>query len=739
MAAIAALLALAGGLFAVAWLGRQVPALLAQGRAGPITTAGSPHRLAFRSETRKVVATDLTVSFAFTVAAGDVPSDLFEVGSPGGGLRMQVGRPVKGLRSVALLTTLQDGSPVDVALGTVRAGARARARVVLAGGKLLRVSLNRHTVTVEYPFVQFAPPLTSVDVGSGYGGQRRFAGRLEGFRLTFSQHSVPVQGTAYRALEIGAACSLALAALLAVFLVSALANSGGSSPDPQGKGRDLSRPMAARERPVAVGLGAGEVDLVSKWAVLLVTFGLALCIWWVAYSYFRNPNAAYGLGFWNPSDRAAWLPVTAPYYPLVGQHFFGDFFQFYYLIRTHTVYTGAAFHTDLNPGYLLPSALVSWLPYPAAGTCYVTMLLSAWVLPGFVIGRRRPLLGALYLLGATLTVPALMALDLGQPQVFLYVLALGALALFPRRTRTSAVLLGVAIAVKPYMLLFVLPYLLRRRYRDALLAVGVAVGVNVALGFALGGVHFFSPHVLGQIIVGMTSYGSGASLKIWGGQPFLHDNSSLFALVETLHLAGTPIVGAAAGALAAHYTIVEIVIGVALVWLLAAKRAAMTLEDQWLLLTATLLVVPSYSLGYAWLLLLVPLAARAWTAVSDPTSPAPPGGARAYLPLLAVVPYPAVITGPAFPNAAFGPNGNTVVTPLLVAALLVAIAWHYLPHGPVARLARAAWHPLGRVRAWRERPVGLDGGFLAALASGIVLEIAALVVCVLLSVNLPAR
>lgn len=714
--AVAGLVALAGGLFAAAWSSRPTPSLVARGRAGPLSTLGRPAFRSLPSVDRPVPATDLRVRTSFVVRRHVSPADLFALGPPKAGLQVRVGRVARGVRRVYLLASLQDGSPVNELVGIVRPGRPGHLSLSLSGGKELVVVLDGHRVLTNYPFVEFAPDLSHLAVGSGPGGHLRFTGRVDHFTMSYRQLSQPVAGGGYRALEAGAGIALVLAALVALIGAGAVlddlgvppAGSPGAQPAAaQGAAPPAAAPPAAAPPAAArPGLSAGELEVASRWLVLIAVFAVALCVWWVAYEYFRDPSAAYGLGFWQPSDRAGWLPVTAPYYPLVGQHFFGDFFQFFYLIRTHTVYAGHRFHTDLNPGYLLPSALVSWLPYPAAGFCYVTGLLAAWALPGFVIGRARPLLGACYLIGATLTVPGLMALDLGQPQVFVYVLGLGALALFRTAPRASWVLMGLAIAMKPYMALFLLLYVFRRRARDAGFALGLAVVLNLVLGAVLGGAHFFSAHVLGQIVGGMTSYGSGGSLKIWGGEPFLHDNASLFALFETLHQAGAPVVGAVGGALAAHYWAVQAVVGLGLAWLLLARRNEMAIEDQWLVVTAAILLIPSYSLGYAWLLLLVPLALRTWRVASSPDLRPDAGGATAYLPLLAVAAYPTVIAGAAFANPAFGPNGNAIATPLLVSALVLAIAW--------------------RAPRWRLRPVAAgmaDRAFLFAVAGGLGLEL----------------
>jgi heme/copper-type cytochrome/quinol oxidase subunit 2 len=101
---------------------------------------------------------------------------------------------------------------------------------------------------------------------------------------------------------------------------------------------------------------------------------------------------------------------------------------------------------------------------------------------------------------------------------------------------------------------------------------------------------------------------------------------------------------------------------------------------QWVYLAIVVLLIPSFSLGYAWLLLLVPLASRAMTQPQKeddhlPNSQRPSilTGAFPFIVMLAVAIYPFNIAGTAFRVAEFGPNGNTLATPICLLILLVTI------------------------------------------------------------------
>jgi hypothetical protein len=440
------------------------------------------------------------------------------------------------------------------------------------------------------------------------------------------------------------------------------------------------RPFSTQDESSLISIRFGDYRLSQIWIFSILMFLLALAGWWVSNSYFGNSSAKFSLGFWTPNDRPGWLPLSSHYAPLIGTHYFGDFFQLFYLMKSHVPYTGHIFHTSLNPGYFLPAYLTSWLPYPLAGYAYLVLLAACWLLPAAVIAKRSSLLAVLYLTATTLTVPGLMALDLGQPQVFVYVLAIFSLYYIDTRPGVSAVSLGVAIAIKPYMALFLLIYLCRRDYRSALRAALIGVVINLAMAIALVGTSAMSLHFWTQIYHGIVSYGSGGNLQIWSGGAFLRNNSSLYGFALTLAAARIPGLSPTMHVIANHYNLVT---GAALVvtlgWFIW-RRNRLSTEMQWVYLAIVVLLIPSFSLGYAWLLLLVPLASRAMTQPQKeddhlPNSQRPSilTGAFPFIVMLAVAIYPFNIAGTAFRVAEFGPNGNTLATPICLLILLVTI------------------------------------------------------------------
>jgi hypothetical protein len=424
-----------------------------------------------------------------------------------------------------------------------------------------------------------------------------------------------------------------------------------------------------------------DLSLMIFGGTILASFLVAFFIWWILFQYHQQPGQLYGLGFWVPRDRPSWLPAHSSYGPLLGQHYFGDFFQLYYAVRTHAPYTNSIDPTGVNPGYLLPEALVSWLPYPAGGYIYMIALLGAWILPAIAIARRNVFIALIYLVAASLSVPGLLSIDIGQPEVFLYALAIGAFYYLDRRPYWSVVLLGLAIAIKPYMALFVIILLFRKQYRLAIWSLVIAGLVNFATALYLVHGMALTAHLWSVILHDSLGYGSGNGLRDWGQAPFLHFNASLYGLFYTLGSLNVPVVSSIARILANHYSPVSLVFLVASLVILWRVHKRLTLEVQWLYLAALFLLVPSFTIGYSWLLLFVPFVTAA-IATSYESPRERLGLFQNRLIVIAValslVPYPAIVGLPPSlraSNPVLSPTANVFMTPALLALVLGAIVW----------------------------------------------------------------
>jgi hypothetical protein len=312
---------------------------------------------------------------------------------------------------------------------------------------------------------------------------------------------------------------------------------------------------------------------------------------------------------------------------------------------------------------------------------YLVGLLIAWILPAVAIARRNHFLAVVYLVVTTLSIPGLLALDIGQPEIFLYVLAIPAFFLITRRPRTSAALLGVAIAIKPYMALFLLIYLFRKEYRLALRAIAIALAVNFVTALYILHGSAFSLHIWDTILHDSFGYGSGNGLKLWDNAPFLRSNASLFGFLYVFGAGHLPVVGASARLLVHHYTAFSFAVLAGMLGVLWRIRSRLSLELQWIYLACVFLLIPSFTIGYAWLLLFVPFVSLAMTRRGNGLHQ--PGRlglleSRSLLVTLAlsVAAYPANIALPASLAASqprLGPSGNSILTPALLVVALVLI------------------------------------------------------------------
>lgn len=484
----------------------------------------------------------------------------------------------------------------------------------------------------------------------------------------------------------------------------------------------------------------------TLWLLSLAIFLVALIIWWASFQYFANPNQNYGLGFWIPNDRPAWLPLHSPYHPIVGQHFFGDWFQLYFLIHSGAPYTGHVFHTALNPGYLLPAYLTSWLPYPSAGYVYLSLLVVAWLAPAALIFRYNRPLSILYLVAATATVPALMAFDLGQPQIFVFASALFSYYyLLLTRPLASSMALAISIAIKPYMLLFLLVFLACRVPWAAVISLVVAAIINLIMGAILVGLRVLDPLFWGHIIHASFSYGSGSNLSIWGHGGFLRTDSSIYGLISAIAHARVAGISSLSRFLGSHYLALSmLLLAAALYWYWRRGRKLAT-GVQWLYFTLLIMLIPSYTLGYAWMLLIIPFVGlvlpRArlsipWASQVEDTD-STSGLWVCVLTFLAILPFPTNIHLPGF-TAQFGPNGNTVMTPIL---LTVALGLLLASGGKLRRGAHAhirARRVVGPVGGGTEAPenalISFEPRLLGwPLALGLCLQAVAIALCYVLS------
>jgi len=110
------------------------------------------------------------------------------------------------------------------------------------------------------------------------------------------------------------------------------------------------------------------------------------------------------------------------------------------------------------------------------------LLLSVW---SRLLGRVPSALWWGTLVAAAIFAPAVTTIFWMQPNLIVLALALGGVAVADRRVRTAGLMIGVALALKPIVVLLPLALLMRRESRRAALwAIGVAAALSgIGLGF----------------------------------------------------------------------------------------------------------------------------------------------------------------------------------------------------------------------------------------------------------------
>ncbi len=174
-----------------------------------------------------------------------------------------------------------------------------------------------------------------------------------------------------------------------------------------------------------------------------------------------------------------------------------DFFVF--LNSAHWLREGADLYQHplrAGPGYNLnpPAALLVFLPFSYlsdanAFLAWTAVSLGAYLLAAYWITRTLAP-GRLVSIGSLLLVsqPVIIALLLGQTAALVMLLMTAAwMADRSDRTRRAGVLLGTAIALKPFLGVF-LAYALWRRSRPFVAGMAMGIGGTAIIGLAVGGV-----------------------------------------------------------------------------------------------------------------------------------------------------------------------------------------------------------------------------------------------------------
>jgi hypothetical protein len=201
-----------------------------------------------------------------------------------------------------------------------------------------------------------------------------------------------------------------------------------------------------------------------------------------------------------------------------------------------------------------PSALIPFLPLGLVQSAFgIATAASIWVIVdatalmvAVLLFSRQAHLGrwwtALVLLLACACSPTL--LEIGSGQVNGVLLLLVALACRESGSRREALWLGLAVALKPVAPLLLLVPLCRRRYRNTLLAAGIAVGLNIVMLPLVGFgnewfyVTTFLPFLGSHVVSDLNNLSPSNALQILlGGRPIAPSNPVVLGSLHAATLA----------------------------------------------------------------------------------------------------------------------------------------------------------------------------------------------------------
>jgi len=329
----------------------------------------------------------------------------------------------------------------------------------------------------------------------------------------------------------------------------------------------------------------------------LIAFVLPIFICWffivfVAGAYLNRAPIEHLLSFLG-NDTPGSFPGSVFPRPF-GVHFFGDFL----LPRWQSIRPSPWFESDIRA-----TPLNNYTPFTMA-VFYLFAQVSYWksfifllfislvliVLPIALSVPKRTRLQTLSVL-VFLTAPFISLIDRGNIQILLIGILLSSLFLFKNsKFRLSAVLLGLAIAMKGYPVFLLVLLVKARRWFDIALALTTTVLVTmIPLLFYEGGIIRNISRMLRNIKLNETEYAHAA----------LAYNSSLKGFFLSVSSFSIPFASAITDFLYDHYSVLILLISVASTLICIASRAN-CFEATLLavtLMTATVDYVAPYALG----------------------------------------------------------------------------------------------------------------------------------------------
>lgn len=332
--------------------------------------------------------------------------------------------------------------------------------------------------------------------------------------------------------------------------------------------------------------------------VYLSIGALALILIYIASEYFQTARLSQFVSFQSNDGPG---PLKKNLYPNpFGIHFFGDFLLPFRTAQQSSPY----FASGILPFSYFPLAAVILGPFVLFNYWLALVLFLASGLFGYIFvcirglthldtKTRRTIIALVLLSG-----PMFSTLDRGNLSLILVALCIaGVFQIHNEKTYLSAMLFGLAGAIKGYPILFLIVFIKRREWRQfAVGSLTFFATVLLPLAFYDRGLFNNTKEMLSQFVGSSTPM---HAVKIRGY------NSSLLALFDTCRTSFGSHLAWVFNFLVNHYTIVGVIL--LFLFLISATSKFATDFESLLLITVTMCLLPQTVGFYVLLLYFVPM------------------------------------------------------------------------------------------------------------------------------------
>jgi hypothetical protein len=412
---------------------------------------------------------------------------------------------------------------------------------------------------------------------------------------------------------------------------------------------------------------------------------LAACLCGVLLTLAITILAGRYLGIQQVFDHTLWVleeppggwfePGQVKLEPLLGTHYFGDYLTPLKLAELENAYSGALPYEHL-PFVLVVGKFFSLFQAQIGLALFVLLVAIgfAWA-PQFVVARAQISLRMVLAIGVgLLSLPFAFSVDRGNYGGLLTLLmCVYVYGLVKERPWLVIAALAMASCIKIYLLVFLLPLLLSRRFREAAWTVALTVGLTVLSSVLLLGNLSDASSAIKSVLSGYWTQGTSLSER-WGEALPLIKNSSMYTLQQTIGQISSSL-GFAPSPLLERPTLGALLVLLMLAagWGLWRNRRATPVAAS--ICAIMILIVPNNVAAYNWGIALPCLAAFFGLSMTTGRDKALRNVSIVAAAIaFTSIPLPLHILFIEMPRYSLEPDLNSITTPILLSAILLVLA-----------------------------------------------------------------